>query len=134
MKVKLLNGNEHKCNGSQISITIRGKTQDGSSKESMCWSQRKQQVLPGATATWEGYEKGMLGGACKKILFDPDQRMRVQARTEEKLNGFCPIKVELEILDIVLNTPRYFCSELPKQDFFKRNNNEKFVAKEGRCF
>ena len=130
--MKLLNGKEWKCEGNKISITIRGQSQDGSSK--VCWSQKKQRINKDSTAIWEGYGNTMLGGDCKKIVFDPDKEIKVQVRTDSATNGFCPIKVELEILEIGSNTPRYFCSKIPKKDFFKRNNREKFVAKEERCF
>ena len=130
--VKLLNGKEFRCDGNKIGIVIRGKSQDDSSV--VCYSKKKQQIVHDTTAVWEGYGKEMLGTGCKQILFDPDKEMKVQVRTDEASNGLCPIKVQLEILDIASNTPRYFCKEMPKKDFFKGNNKERFIVKEERCF
>ena len=130
VKVTLLNGNDNKCEGNKITIAINGQSQEGSPQ--ICYSQTKGQIRAGSTTIWNAQN---LESKCRKTLFDPDKEREVQVRTfGARGNGFCPINVELEILDIVSNTPRYFCSELPKQDFDKRFNNDKLEANEGRCF
>ena len=130
VKVTLLNGNEPKCVGNRITTVIHGTSQEGSSEK--CYSQEKEQILAGSKSVWNIKE---LGKSCRKFLYDPDKEIKVQVRTyaTAKGNGFCPIKVELEILDIVSNTPRYFCSEMTKKESFKRNNDKKYVAKEESC-
>ena len=130
VKVTLLNGNDNKCVGNQITVAINGKSQEGSPQ--ICYSQTKGQILAGSTTIWNAKD---LGSKCRKTLFDPDKEMEVQVRTfGAKGNSFCPIKVELEILDIVSSTPRYFCSKMTKKESFKQNNKDKYVANEESCF
>ena len=128
VKVTLLNGNnDNNCVGNKITTVV---TQEGSGKP--CYSKEKGQIQAGSRSIWNIQD---LGGNCKKVLYDPDKEIKVQVRTEGAPgNGFCPIKVELEILDIVSNTPRYFCSEMNKKKSFRGNNNDKYNATEERCF
>ena len=129
VKVTLLNGNDNKCDGNKITTAIHGTTQEGFEKA--CYTQEKGQILAGSKSVWNIQD---LGAGCKKILYDPDKEIKVQVRTWGGYSdGFCPINVELEILDIVSNTPRYFCSKMTKKESFKRNNDEKYVAKEESC-
>ena len=130
VKVTLLNGNDNKCEGNKITIAINGQSQEGSPQ--ICYSQTKGQIRAGSTTIWNAQN---LESKCRKTLFDPDKEMEVQVRTfGARGNGFCPINVELEILDIVSNTPRYFCSEMNKKKSFRGNNNDKYNATEERCF
>ena len=127
----LLNGNDPKCVGNKITTAIHGTSQEGFEK--ICYSQEKGQIPADSKSVWNIKD---LGASCRMIVYDPDKEIKVRVRTfaTAKGDGFCPIKVELEILDIVSNTPRYFCSEMPKKDFFKRNNDEKYPAEEESCF
>ena len=76
---------------------------------------------------------------CKKTLFDPDKGLKggsltVSVRTHEWHTPFCPKKVELEILDIATNQPRYFCSQMTNQSGYKGKDNQRLhAAKEERC-
>ena len=71
---------------------------------------------------------------CKETLFDPDKGMEVGVGVYRHRTSFCPNKVELEILDINSKQPRYFCSNINSSGNKIRNNREKHVAKEERCF
>ena len=74
--MKLLNGEDTKCDGNKITIGIHGKLQDGSKKA--CYSKVKQQILHDSIAIWDTED---LGRACKEVLFDPDKKIEVQIRT-----------------------------------------------------
>ena len=99
----LLNGNEGRyCDGNSISVAVYEKGYNN-----VCYSNKKPQILAGGTSIWNTQD---LGSKCKKTLFDPDKGFEVQVRTFSTANLFCPKKVELEILDLNSNQPRYFCS------------------------
>ena len=123
----LLNGKDTKCDGKKITIGVHGKLQD-SSKEA-CYSQVKTQILHDSIAIW-GTED--LGRKCKEVLFDPDKKIEVQVRTFAD-HSYCPKKVQLEILDIVSNKPRYFCSTITAEEYRKKDNGKLHNTKEERC-
>ena len=123
VKVTLLNGNDRQdCGGRRISIAIQEKD---SGKR--CYSHIKAQILADSTSVWNTQD---LGSKCRKTLFDPDKGMEVQIRTKDAQDPYCPKKVELEILDLNTNKPRYFCSQV-KDNW---DNWVWHVTKEERCF
>ena len=128
VKVTLLNGDGQECTGKEIDVAVYGKSQEGTKE--VCYSQRKTQISSGKIV-WSTQD---LGGKCKKAIFDPDKKIEVQVRTHAYIDPFCPKKVELEILDIKSNIPRYFCCKMNDFNYKNSDNWRKHVAKEERCF
>ena len=124
----LLNGNDGQyCDGKSIDVGI---FELGSNK--VCHSKRKPQILAGVTGIWSSQN---LRDKCKKTLFDPDKVFEVQVRTHTTQDPFCPKNVELEILDLNTNQPRYFCSDMEDLSggYTTASNWRKHEAKEERC-
>ena len=125
----LLNGVGHQCPGKEISVAIHGKSTGGYNKD--CSSEVKPQILANTTSIWNTQDLGM---NCKKILFDLNKGLELAVRTDAYGDPFCPTKVQLEILDIDSKEPSFFCSEINSSENKYRNNEERYDAKEERCF
>ena len=129
----LLNGEGHACNGKRIDVVVNGK--NGNTIINKCNTKEKPQISSGMII-WNTQD---LEDKCKKTLFDPDKgptggSLTVSIRTHEWYTPFCPKKVELEILDIATNQPRYFCSQMRNQSGYKKKDNKYLhPAKEERC-
>ena len=125
----LLNGKDAQsdCSGSKISIAIWEKGGE------VCYSQEEPEILADSTFIWNTQD---LGKKCRGTLFDPDKGMEVQVRTKATRDPFCPKKVELEILDLNSNQPRYFCSTVEDRSggYVDDSNWIRHPAKEERCF
>ena len=116
------------CVGNKIVVIINGKTKDGSKK--VCYSQEANQIRAGSTHIWTAQN---LGRRCRTILYDLNHKIEVQVQTTAN-HGFCPKKVELEVLDLDTNKPRYFCSTMQDKDYFESDKGKLHDAKEERCF
>ena len=115
------------CIGKRIDVAIYGYSIDNISKD--CNTKKKPQISPGMII-WNTQD---LGDNCKKTLFDPDIGLTVSVRAHE-WSIFCPKKVELEILDIFTNEPRYFCSQMiNRSGYTLKTNTIRHDAKEERC-
>ena len=125
----LLNGVGHQCDGKEISVAIHGKSTGGYVKD--CSSEEKPKILADTTSIWSTQD---LGTNCKKILFDPNKGLELAVRTDAYGDPFCPTKVQLEILDIDSKEPRFFCSKINSLGNKHKNNEERYDAKEERCF
>ena len=99
-----------RCGGKQISVQINGIKKDSGNEEITCEVDELQRVLKGKEAEWSTIKRNL--GTCLNVVFDVSvgNEPKIQVKTGQEFNFYCPKSVELKINDI------HFCGQTNQKD------------------
>ena len=106
----LKNGNQKKCRGKEINIQINGFKKNSGNEKVTCEVGKIEVVKKGKTVEWSSFKHNL--GNCSNVVFDVSvgNEPKIQVKTGQEFNFYCPKSVELKINDI------HFCGQTNQKD------------------
>ena len=99
-----------RCGGKQISVQINGIKKDSGNEEITCEVGKIYVVKKDDQAEWSSIKSNL--GTCLNVVFDVSvgNEPKIQVKTGQEFNFYCPKSVELKINDI------HFCGQTNQKD------------------